>query len=42
LDTKKDYLLVKKIYESSKLEKIINLKTKKIIKKFGKLFYETE
>ena len=42
LDTKKDYSLVKKIYESSKLEKIINFKTKKIIKKFGKLFYETE
>ena len=42
LDTKKDYIMVKKIYESDKFEKIINMKTKKIIKKFSKLFYETK
>ena len=34
--------MVKKIYESDKFEKIINMKTKKIIKKFSKLFYETK
>ena len=40
LDTKEDYSIVKKIYGSNKLDKIINLKTKKIIKKFDKLFHE--
>ena len=40
LDTKKDYSIAKEIYESDKIKKIINLNTKKIIKKFERLFYE--
>ena len=40
LDTKKDYFIVKKIYESNKLKKNMNLETKKIIKTFENSFYE--
>ena len=36
IDTKRDYTIVKKIYESNKLKNNMSLETKKIIKKFSR------